>query len=158
MKIYTLRKEQIIRSDIDTCWQFFSKPSNLKKITPKYMGFDVVSGGEGDMYEGQVIQYEVSPLLGVKQTWLTEITHVKKNSFFVDEQRIGPYKLWHHQHIFIPKSDGTILMKDIVTYVLPTIPFSKLAHKLLVKKKLEEIFSYRFKKVETIFNKKSPQI
>lgn len=158
MKVYTLEKEQVVNCDIETCWEFFSKPVNLKEITPDYMGFDIVSGGEGDMYEGQVIQYKVSPLLGIKQTWLTEITHVKHQSFFVDEQRIGPYKIWHHQHVFLPQQDGTVLMKDIVTYALPLLPFSGLLHLYIVKKKLEEIFSYRFKRVESLFNKKNPQI
>jgi ligand-binding SRPBCC domain-containing protein len=152
MKIYTLEREQLVNTDLETCWEFFSKPANLKKITPNYMGFDIVRGGEGSMYAGQVIEYRVSPLLGLKQTWLTEITHVEHQHFFIDEQRVGPYKLWHHQHFFIPQENGKVLMKDIVTYALPPLPFSGLIHELVVKKKLNEIFSHRKKVVEELFN------
>jgi ligand-binding SRPBCC domain-containing protein len=151
MKIYTLEREQLVNADLATCWDFFSKPANLKKITPDYMGFDIVRGGEGDMYAGQVIEYKVSPLLGIKQSWLTEITHVEHQKFFIDEQRVGPYKLWHHQHFFIPQNDGKVLMKDIVTYVLPALPLSSVLHDLIVKKKLNEIFDYRKKVVEELF-------
>jgi len=151
MKIYTLEREQLVNADLATCWEFFSKPANLKKITPNYMGFDIVRGGEGSMYAGQVIEYRVSPLLGLKQTWLTEITHVEHQKFFIDEQRVGPYKLWHHQHFFIPQPDGKVLMKDTVTYALPLLPFSGILHNLVVKKKLNEIFAHRKKVVEELF-------
>lgn len=151
MKIYTLEREQLVNTDLATCWEFFSKPANLKKITPNYMGFDIVRGGEGSMYAGQVIEYRVSPLLGLKQTWLTEITHVEHQHFFIDEQRVGPYKLWHHQHFFIPQEKGKVLMKDIVTYALPLLPFSGIIHEIIVKKKLNEIFTHRKKVVEELF-------
>lgn len=151
MKVNYFESSQIVKTDIDTCWDFFSKPDNLKKITPEYMGFKVVKGGEEEMYPGQVIEYKVSPVLGIKQTWLTEITHVKKNSFFVDEQRIGPYKIWHHQHIFIPQDDGTVLMKDIVTYALPVIPFSIVINRLFVKRKLNKIFNHRTRVIAKLF-------
>lgn len=154
MKVNYFESSQIVKTDIDTCWRFFSKPSNLKKITPEYMGFNVVKGEVEEMYPGQIIEYRVSPVLGLKQTWLTEITHVKKNSFFVDEQRIGPYKMWHHQHIFTPQNDGTVLMKDIVTYVLPAVPFSGVVNRLFVRRKLNEIFKHRTQVIENTFNLK----
>ena len=154
MKVNYFESSQIVKTDIDTCWRFFSKPSNLKKITPEYMGFNVVKGEVEEMYPGQIIEYRVSPVLGLKQTWLTEITYVKKNSFFVDEQRIGPYKMWHHQHIFTPQNDGTVLMKDIVTYVLPTVPFSGVVNRLFVRRKLNEIFKHRTHVIENTFNLK----
>ena len=154
MKVNYFESSQIVKTDIDTCWRFFSKPSNLKKITPEQMGFNVVKGEVEEMYPGQIIEYRVSPVLGLKQTWLTEITYVKKNSFFVDEQRIGPYKMWHHQHIFTPQNDGAVLMKDIVTYVLPAVPFSRVINRLFVRRKLIGIFNHRTQVIENTFNLK----
>jgi ligand-binding SRPBCC domain-containing protein len=114
------------------------------------MGFDVLTEVPDTMYEGLMIAYRVRPLFGIPVEWITEITHVKENLFFVDEQRKGPYKIWHHEHHFSPTAEG-ILMTDIVTYELPFGILGKLVHPLLVKKKLEEIFDYRFKVVEEVF-------
>ncbi|MEN9303748.1 MAG: hypothetical protein RL264_2177 [Bacteroidota bacterium] len=148
--MYQLKRQQFIPTDLETCWDFFSSPKNLKVITPPYMGFDVLTELPEKMYEGLMIEYTVSPLLGLKMNWVTEIKTVKKGQFFVDEQRQGPYKMWHHEHHF-EVVEGGILMTDIVSYILPFGVLGKLAHPLLVKNKLEEIFAFRFKKVEELF-------
>ncbi len=152
MSVYKLERNQTIKSDIDTIWQFFSQPNNLAVITPAYMNFRIISDtGNGNIYPGQIITYKVSPLLGIPLFWMTEITHAERNRLFVDEQRIGPYKLWHHQHIF-EEVDGQILMTDIVHYSLPYYMLGKIAHLLFVKRQLENIFEYRRQKIDSIFN------
>jgi ligand-binding SRPBCC domain-containing protein len=148
--MYQFKREQLVKTDMETCWKFFSSPANLQRITPSYMGFDVLTEVPDTMYEGLMIAYRVRPLFGIPVEWITEITHVKENLFFVDEQRKGPYKIWHHEHHFRTTAEG-ILMTDIVTYELPFGILGKLVHPLLVKKKLEEIFDYRFKVVEEVF-------
>ena len=151
--MYQLIKKQIVHTDINTCWEFFSNPANLKLITPEYMGFNVKTQTPNEMYEGLIIGYSVSPLLNIPMEWVTEITHVKDKSFFVDEQRIGPYKMWHHEHHF-KEINGGVEMIDIVSYEPPFGILGKLVHPFLIKPKLEQIFAYRFEKVEDIFNKK----
>jgi ligand-binding SRPBCC domain-containing protein len=151
--MYQLIKKQIVHTDINTCWEFFSNPANLKVITPDYMGFNVKTETPSEMYEGLIIGYSVSPLLNIPMEWVTEITHVKDKSFFVDEQRVGPYKLWHHEHHF-KEIDGGVEMIDIVSYKPPFGVLGKIVHPFLIKPKLEQIFAYRFQKVEDIFNKK----
>lgn len=152
MGFYQLKKEQFIKTDIDTVWSFISSPKNLKEITPKFMGFDITSGnGDEQMYQGMIVSYIVKPMLNIPTTWVTEITHVKNKHYFVDEQRIGPYKLWHHQHILVEQEDG-VLMKDIVTYQPPFGILGTIANALFIKKKLNQIFKYRFKIVEEKFN------
>jgi ligand-binding SRPBCC domain-containing protein len=150
--MFQLIRKQIIHTDLQTCWDFFSSPANLKKITPSYMGFDVKTNVPNKMYEGLIIGYQVSPLLKIPMKWVTEITHVRDKEFFVDEQRVGPYKLWHHEHHFKEVENG-VEMIDIVTYEPPFGILGKLVHPFLIKPKLEEIFEYRFKKVESIFKK-----
>ena len=111
--MYQLKREQLVKTDMSTCWEFFSSPGNLKHITPTYMGFDVLTDIPEKMYEGLMIAYKVRPILGIPMQWITEITHVKENNYFVDEQRKGPYKIWHHEHHFKETESG-ILMTDIV--------------------------------------------
>ncbi|RFC54079.1 SRPBCC family protein [Brumimicrobium aurantiacum] len=149
--MFQLKHKQFIPTDIDTCWKFFSSPANLKKITPDYMGFDVKNEIPLEMYEGLMIEYTVKPLLNIPMNWITEITHVKHQSYFVDEQRKGPYKIWHHEHHF-KVVNGGVEMEDVLTYVLPLGFIGKIAHALLVKSKVQEIFNYRNKKVKEIFN------
>lgn len=152
MKIYTLHKKQNLPISIDTAWEFLSSPKNLKTITPDYMGFEIISGADKPMYAGQIIQYIVTPILGIKTKWVTEITHVINKHYFVDEQRFGPYALWHHKH-FIKKIDGGIEMEDIIDYKLPFGILGQLLHPFLVKPKLEEIFNYRTQALENLFGK-----
>ena len=113
MSHFQLKKTQLLNTDIDTIWDFASSPKNLKEITPDYMLFNITSEGLPEkMYPGMIITYEVSPLLNIKMKWVTEITQVVEKKFFIDEQRIGPYSLWHHQHFFEEKDEG-VLMTDI---------------------------------------------
>lgn len=152
MKIYRLHKKQNLPITKEQAWEFLSSPENLKTITPDYMGFNILSGADRPMYAGQIIQYIVTPVLGIKTKWVTEITHVVDGEYFVDEQRFGPYALWHHKH-FIKKIKGGVEMEDIIDYKIPMGIFGQLAHPILVKPKLEEIFNYRKEKLETLFGK-----
>ena len=150
--IYQLKREQILKSDLETIWNFVSSPKNLPKITPTYMNFNITSKDlKDDMYPGMLISYTVTPVLGIPMSWLTEITHVSDKKYFVDEQRYGPYAMWHHQHFIEPHKDG-ILMTDIVTYKMPLGILGRIAHWLFVKRQLNSIFNYRFQKMEEIFN------
>jgi ligand-binding SRPBCC domain-containing protein len=150
--MYQLKRTQFVKTDLQTCWDFFSSPKNLKEITPDYMGFDILVDVPEKMYEGLMIEYIVKPLLGIPMTWITEIKYVHDKEFFVDEQRKGPYKIWHHEHHF-KEVEGGVEMIDIVSYEIPLGVLGKIAHPIFVKNKLDEIFNYRFKKVEEIFGK-----
>jgi ligand-binding SRPBCC domain-containing protein len=151
MGFYQFKKTQVINASLEAVWEFISDPANLKKITPDYMGFDITSKDvPSKMYAGMIISYRVSPLFGIKTTWVTEITHLKENSYFVDEQRVGPYKIWHHQHMIQPTEKGT-LMTDIVSYQPPLGFLGSIANELIIKGKLNEIFEYRTKALDEIF-------
>lgn len=150
MKIYRLQKKQNLPITVEKAWEFLSDPKNLKAITPDYMGFNILSGADRPMYPGQIIQYIVTPILGIKTKWVTEITHVQHQKYFVDEQRFGPYALWHHKH-FIKEIDGGVEMEDIIDYKIPLGILGQMAHPFLVKPKLEEIFSYRQTKLIELF-------
>lgn len=140
---------------MDTIWSFFSSPENLNEITPDNMGFNIITPRPiPEMYEGQVIEYKVSPLLNIPLYWKTEITEVRDKEYFIDEQRKGPYKLWRHKHIFEDKGDY-VLMIDELEYALPLGILGVLAQKIFVKNRIEEIFNYRFEKVEELFNSTS---
>lgn len=150
---HRLYREQQLNCDIETAWDFFSSPKNLSKITPKDMGFTVLTDYNSEQItEGMVIDYIVSPLLKVPLKWRTRITHVEPNKSFTDFQEKGPYKYWNHFHEFIPNKDG-VLMKDTVDYELPFGFLGKIAHLLFVKKKLAHIFDFRYSVLEKLFNK-----
>ena len=143
MAIYQIREEQILKAGIAELWDFISSPENLKEITPGYMGFEITSKHlPAKIYPGMMISYLVRPLLGIKMSWLTEITQVREPYYFVDEQRMGPYALWHHEHRLTEAENG-VRMIDIVTYRLPAGPLGSLAHRLFVGKQLKGIFKYR---------------
>lgn len=150
MKIYQLHTQQNLPINVDVAWDFLSDPKNLKTITPDYMGFDILSGADKTMFAGQIIQYRVTPIWGIPTQWVTEITHVKEREFFVDEQRFGPYSLWHHKH-FIKAIPGGVSMEDIVDYKLPLGVLGRIVHPVLVKPKLKEIFNYRYQKLIELF-------
>lgn len=151
MKVYRFEKKQILPITLEEAWEFFSTPVNLKKITPPYMGFQINSDlGDGKMYPGQIISYIVTPLMGIPMRWTTEITHVMDKKYFVDEQRFGPYSMWHHQHWF-KEIKGGIEMTDIVHYAIPFGFIGRLANSLIVRSKLEEIFNFREKVVNEYF-------
>ncbi len=154
MAIHTLEHTQTLPATLDACWRFFSDPRNLSRITPPELGFEVLSRLPPQMYPGMVIEYRVRPLFGIPLTWLTEITQVDEPHSFVDEQRIGPYRIWHHEHRFTDAGDGTVVMHDKVTYALPFGPFGELAHPLLVAPQLRRIFDFRTAAAEDIFRKK----
>ncbi len=150
MKIYTLHKKQNIPISKEEAWKFLSDPKNLKKITPEYMGFDIVSGADKEMYPGQIIEYIVKPVLRIPNKWVTEITHVVENKFFVDEQRFGPYALWHHKH-FLKDIPGGVEMEDLIHYKVPFGIIGQLVNPILVRPKLEEIFEFRRRKLIELF-------
>jgi ligand-binding SRPBCC domain-containing protein len=150
MKIYELRHTQFIPATLEECWDFFSSPKNLKKITPKHMGFEITNNPGEKMYQGQIITYFVKPIAGIPLSWVTEITTVKEPLFFIDEQRFGPYTFWHHQHWF-KEVGGGVEMTDIVHYALPLGFLGRIANRLFVKKQLNKIFNCRIKAVEDIF-------
>lgn len=154
MKIYNLHSVQKLPITLDEAWDFFSDPKNLKTITPDYMGFIIISGAEKKMFAGQLIQYIVTPILGIKMKWVTEITHVEHKRYFVDEQRFGPYALWHHQHFF-KEIDGGIEMEDNLDYKLPFGFLGQIAYPF-VKSKIHEIFDYRRKKLIELFGEFKP--
>ena len=150
--LHTFQTKQIVKTDIHTLWEFMSSPGNLANITPSSMGFHILSDlKDTKMYAGQIIEYYVTPVAGIKMHWVTEITHVQDKVYFVDEQRFGPYKFWHHKH-FLKEVPGGVEMTDIVHYKAPFGIFGKVANALLIKKQLKEIFDFRFKKLEEIFN------
>ena len=153
-KHFQFTSVQYLDSDIKSVWEFASSPKNLKKITPDYMLFNVTSEIKDKMYPGMIISYQVAPILKLKLNWVTEITHVIENKFFVDEQRIGPYALWHHQHLF-EVVDKQVKMTDIVTYKPPFGFIGRLANTLFIKKQIESIFGYRRKKMDQLFNQNS---
>lgn len=148
--IYSLEVTQFLKISLIEAWDFFSSPGNLSKITPEHMSFEITSGAPAKMYTGQIITYKVSPFPGVKTNWVTEIKHVSEGSFFVDEQRFGPYRMWHHEHHFEAKDDG-VLMTDHVSYKLPLGFLGRMAHSLFVKNQLTQIFKHRESCLESMF-------
>ena len=149
-KVYSLRTVQIIPCTMEKAWAFFSDPANLAEITPDNLRFKILSAGGREMYPGQIIEYYVHPVLNIPLYWMTEITHVQHHKYFVDEQRFGPYSLWHHQHHF-KEVPGGVEMTDIVHYKLPLWFLGDIANELFVKKQLKEIFDYRTEKVKGLF-------
>lgn len=152
MKTYVLKTAQKIPISLDEAWDFFSSPLNLAKITPPDMSFVVTSDYSQDtkMYAGMIITYKISPLLGIKMNWMTEITHVADKQYFVDEQRFGPYALWHHQHHF-KEIKGGVLMNDILNYAIPYGVIGRITNKVFVGKQIEKIFAFREKAIEKMF-------
>jgi ligand-binding SRPBCC domain-containing protein len=151
--LHTIKTKQLIRSDIHSVWNFISSPINLTVITPSSMQFEVIDDDNDltKMYPGQIIEYYVSPLAGIRMHWVTEITYVTEREYFVDEQRIGPYRLWHHQHFLKVVNEG-VEMTDIVHYKAPLGFMGDLANELFIKKRLKSIFDYRYGKIEEMFN------
>ena len=150
MKIYRFKTSQKIPLSLKEAWDFLSDPKNLKTITPDYMGFKILEGGGEKMYAGQIIKYTVTPILGFPVQWVTEITHMKNFEYFVDEQRYGPYSMWHHQH-FLKKIKVGVEMTDIINYKLPFGFLGTIAQPIIVKRKLKAIFDYRSNKLIQLF-------
>ena len=148
---YQFSSVQYLNSDLKSIWEFASSPENLKKITPEYMLFNITSNIKDKIYPGMIISYNVAPILNIKLNWVTEITHVFENKYFIDEQRIGPYAFWHHQHLF-EIEDDKVKMTDIVTYKPPFGLIGRIANSLFIKKQLESIFEFRRNKMNQMFN------
>lgn len=143
MKIYELKRTQFLPASMEEAWDFFSSPLNLNAMTPPSLKFRIESVDSYKMYSGQIIIYKIKILPGFVSTWVTEITEVKAMEYFIDEQRFGPYKFWHHKHFF-KEAPGGIEMTDIVHYALPFGPLGRAVHALFVKNRLKEIFSFRY--------------
>jgi ligand-binding SRPBCC domain-containing protein len=155
MPVYQFYREQVIPASRLEVWDFISSPENLKKITPPEMGFDITSSHLSEkMYPGMIISYKVKPLPGIKTNWVTEITQVREGEYFVDEQRVGPYRIWHHQHILDDHEVG-ILMKDLITYLPPLGLLGAIANRLVIRGKLEEIFAFRENAIMDVFGQHS---
>ena len=152
-KIYRFSTVQKIPVSINEAWSFFSRPNNLSAITPEELDFRIISLYHGEeMYPGQIIEYKVRPLLGIPVYWMTEITHVEDKKYFIDEQRFGPYALWHHQHHF-KAIEGGVEMTDIIHYKVPMRILGDIANALIVRRSLEKIFRFRHEAVEKKFGK-----
>lgn len=141
-KVYRLKVSQRLPIDIDEAWQFFSNPKNLATITPDKLNFKIISGAEENIHLGQIIQYKVNPFPIISAIWVTEITYMKEKEYFVDEQKFGPYSFWHHKHYFKSISGG-VEMTDIVDYKVPFGLIGRVLTKGLIKKELQNIFTYR---------------
>ena len=151
MKVYRLSRTQKIPLSLEDAWSYFSSPKNLQEITPDDLKFRILTDIlEDKMYSGQIINYIVTPLLNIPMRWTTEIKHVEEGVYFVDEQRFGPYALWHHKNFF-KAVDGGVELMDIVDYALPLGPLGRFAHWLFVRRQLESIFRYRSQKLEQMF-------
>jgi ligand-binding SRPBCC domain-containing protein len=148
--IYTLTVEQELPISMAEAWKFLSNPGNLEKITPKQMGFFITSQTSQKAYPGQIISYNISLFPGIKTNWVTEITQVEEEKYFVDEQRFGPYLMWHHEH-WIKQTNSGVMLYDKVSYKIPFGIIGQLAHRLFIKQKLTTIFTYRFNIMQTIF-------
>jgi len=150
-KVYSLYSRQHIPASLDEVWAFFSDAKNLLAVTPPHLNLKVTNEVYGEsVYAGQVMTYKVKPVLGIPLSWMTEITHVKDKVYFVDEQRKGPYQLWHHQHHF-KALEGGVAMTDLVHYRLPMGIMGDLANAVFVRKELERIFTYRYQKIVALF-------
>ena len=149
MKLHRINRRQLIPISINKAWDFFSNPLNLSKITPPWLNFKVVSGIPQNMHSGMIITYRITPIAYIQTLWVSEITHVNTPTFFVDEQRIGPFRFWHHQHLF--KEVGRdVEIQDIVHYAMPLWPVGEIVHSISVGKKVEAIFDFRSKALKRI--------
>ena len=150
MKPISFERTQILPIPLETAWNFFSNPANLVKITPPDMAFKITSPPQSDFYAGQIITYTVRPLWGVAVNWTTEITHVERLRFFVDEQRFGPYRFWHHQHHF-REVEGGVEMRDQIHYLLPHDRLVGIINRLFVAPRLRRIFDFRAETLKKLF-------
>lgn len=155
MKLHTLRVQQRLPVTVEQAWEFLSDPRNLPRITPPSMGFRIVSELPERMHAGMIVVYRVTPVLRIPLTWVTEITHMEAPHFFVDEQRFGPYRFWHHQHHLHPVPGGTE-MRDIIHYALPRLPAAGVARALIVGPQLRQIFEFRRTVLEERFGTLPP--
>jgi len=150
--IRRLHREQFIPAAPAAVWEFFATPRNLDALTPPDLTFRIVGDVAPRMYAGQMIEYRIGVLPGVTTRWLTEITHVREGAYFVDEQRIGPYRLWHHEHMFSPAPDGRgVHMTDRITYDPGWGPIGGAVDALWIARKLAHVFAYRARRTAELF-------
>jgi len=142
MKIYRLHRRQFLPITLEEAWPFFSTPRNLERITPAFLNFEITSEVPDDIYPGLIITYRIAAVAGVPMTWATEIKHVERLRRFVDEQRIGPYRFWFHEHTFRAVRGG-IEMEDTVHYAMPWGLFGRLVHGVFIRARLNAIFDFR---------------
>jgi ligand-binding SRPBCC domain-containing protein len=154
MKVYQFKQSQFIPADLNTVWDFFSTPRNLNAITPPEMNFEIIeiTGGE-KMHASQIISYKVSPFPLVRVTWVTEIKHVEPKKYFTDDQKVGPFALWYHQHFFSQVDNG-VVMTDEISYAVPFGVLGRIANWMLVEKQIGIIFNYRTKRIKSLFSLK----
>ena len=150
MNPFTFERIQTLPIDLEEAWNFFSNPANLSRITPPSMSFRLTSPPQAEAYAGMILTYSLRPLFGVAVDWTTELTHVDRPFFFVDEQRFGPYRFWHHQHRFKEVTDG-VEMHDLVHYLLPHMQFTQMVNRWIVVPRLKRIFDFRHKTLNELF-------
>ena len=150
--LYTLYAKQTVNKEVGVLWDFFRKPRNLNQLTPKDVDFKIISGKSDDFYEGKIISYKIKPFKLVALNWVTEISQIKEGSYFIDNQISGPYKMWHHEHHFKSNADGTTEIIDKVKYKVPFYILGRLMHKIFISRKLLDIFIFRQKKINELFN------
>lgn len=148
--MHKLKQEQFLPISLDDAWDFFATPRNLNEVTPEDMVFEITSDLPDKMYEGLIITYRIRPMMNIPVNWCTEITHIKEKEFFVDDQRKGPYNIWHHEHHF-KAVEGGVLMTDLLHYDIGKSIFGWIAGKLFVHRKVRQIFDFRFKALESLF-------
>lgn len=148
--IHYLHREQFIPAPLEKVWAYFADPKNLNAITPPDMNFEILAGSDEAMYEGQIIEYRVEFVRGLRSLWLTEIAHVRENEYFVDEQRVGPYRFWYHEHGFVSGASG-VTMTDHVTYAMPFGILGDIVNALWIRNRLNMIFDYRAKRIVELF-------
>lgn len=147
-----LHRKQFIPGDAARIWEFFATPRNLDALTPPEVRFQIIGELAPRMYAGQMIEYRVGILPGISTRWLTEITHLREGEYFVDEQRAGPYRLWHHEHRFIPTPDARgLLMTDHITYDVGWSYLGSAIERLWIRQKLRSIFDYRGEMISVLF-------
>ena len=140
--IRRLVTEQVLPISLAEAWDFFSTPKNLNDITPPHLQFEMMSGHESEMHEGQILVYRIRLLAGFKRAWVTEIKSVEFQRQFVDEQRFGPYRFWHHRHTFEETAEG-VRMTDIIHYDVGFGVIGALVDRAYVTPTVRMIFSYR---------------
>lgn len=151
MKIYTLTRKQQLPISLEQAWPFFSAPSNLEQITPPFLRFQITSEVPEEIYPGLIITYRIAAVMGIPMVWVTEIKHLISLHQFVDEQRIGPFRFWHHLHRF-REVDGGVEMEDIVHYAMPWGVLGRLVHLLFIRGRLNAIFDFRREYLEEFFS------
>lgn len=154
MKLYKLERRQIVNASLADVWRFFSDPHNLAKLTPPELNLVVSADTPHEVHPGMIITYRIHTVAGIPASWVTEITHVMNHHLFVDEQRFGPYRFWHHQHHFHETEAGTEV-RDLVHYSLPLGPLGMVVHAFVIKARLKEIFDYRADAIRTEFREKA---